>query len=377
MISVAVMILVVIAFGALAIDFSLLFLTRTQLQTAADAAAHAGALTLARSGGDQGAATTSAIQIAAMNRAFTKAPGFTGNIIGPVVITADDVTFPAAHQVHVETHRTAAKGNGLRSGFLRVLDPVQKKVLDITAEATAAYASVCGGTCMMPWCPPDRWTDADGDGDYDAGEFYDPGLTGYRMPDDEGLQIVLKLARHNQDLASEWYYAVDFPPGNKGTPVPGGNRYRDWITGCVDSTLVVEVGDTLQIEPGNMKGPTAQGVALRIAADPGASWDGSTNSVVGSAFARSPRIVKACFFDPTVGVLAPGGGKGAGKGAPKGGSGRKDVVVAKVFAFFLEGVDADGNVTGRYLRTNDSGPVVDCAGGGDPSDFVHHVRLIE
>jgi hypothetical protein len=375
----AVALVVLLGFSALVIDLGFLTLTRTQLQNAADAAALGGAVELALSDGSQAVARSTAIELAADNLAFQGSDQGAGNVLTPVIITSGDISFPQSNRIRVETHRTSNTDDPLHTYFLPVIHPSGGGYGEMTAAATASWVSVCGGSCMKPWCPPDRWHDDDRDGEFDAsskkskgkgkggggggGDYYDPELTGYNAPDDVGVQITLKLRKHNQAMLSEWYYAVDYPAANKGTPITGANRYGEWIAGCPDRSIVVEVGDTLQIEPGNMVGPTEQGVDALIALDPNARWDTQTDQVIYSTFTRSPRVVKACLFDPSVGVIDEG-------------SGRKTVQVAKVFAFFIEAVDSDGEVTGRFLRVSDSGNVVDC-GSPDSRDFLYSVRMVE
>ena len=52
---------------------------------------------------------------------------------------------------------------------------------------------------------------------------------------------------------------------------PGGNNYRNNIATC-DPT-VIGPGTVLDVEPGNMIGPTSQGMNDLIALDPKAQWD--------------------------------------------------------------------------------------------------------
>ncbi|MGB2988891.1 MAG: pilus assembly protein TadG-related protein, partial [Candidatus Zixiibacteriota bacterium] len=102
-IMIAVAIVVIFGFGVVAIDMSLIQLAKTQLQNAADAAVLAGAMAYADEPGDQAekeaAATAEAIRIAGLNAAVQ-------DIERPVVITADDVTFPGSDTIRVTTHRT-------------------------------------------------------------------------------------------------------------------------------------------------------------------------------------------------------------------------------------------------------------------------------
>src|SRR5688500_19227772 len=84
MIFVAVSLAACLAFAVLAIDVGAIFVTRVQLQNAADAAALAGASALLD--GDQAEATDRAIAVAGENVALQDGPE-------PVVISEDDVTF--------------------------------------------------------------------------------------------------------------------------------------------------------------------------------------------------------------------------------------------------------------------------------------------
>jgi Flp pilus assembly protein TadG len=342
---------VLLGFAALAVDFGMLLVTRTQLQNAADSAALAAASTMASSGGDQSAARASAILFASQNKAYRTSVDKKSNLLAAVDVIASDVTFPQTGRVTVSAKRTSARGNALQTIFLRAIDPSATET-DVAASATASYQDVCGVSCAKPWAPPDRWNDADNSGTYNPGttnksEYYDPLTTGFNAPNDIGRQIVLKARQASQSLVKEWYYAVDYPPVNKGNPVPGASQYRAWIDGCPDKTFTVGPGDVLRIEPGNMVGPTNQGVAALIALDPGARWDTATKRVVNSAHARSPRIVAACFIDPSIGVKTV--------------SGKKQVTVVKVFSFFIESTNSSGYVTGRLMRASAPGSVTPCA----------------
>ncbi|MFH1679054.1 MAG: pilus assembly protein TadG-related protein [Candidatus Eisenbacteria bacterium] len=357
----------ILAIAALTIDISLLLLTRVQLQNAADAAALAGAADMAQSGGSQSEARAAAIRLAAANRAFRLADETQGNVMAAVTVAEDDVTFPESGVIRVVAQRTALRENPVRSYFLKVLDPGSNATMDVRAAAAASYLDVCGTGCMMPWAPPDRWYDANDNGKYDPhpssnpDEYYDPDLTGYKAPGDVGSQVTLKYRKANEAMSSEWYYAVNFPAVNKGDPVTGADRYREWIQGCPDPSVLVELDDTLQIEPGNMVGPSQQGVTALIATDPDARWDNTSGRVVDSDFTRSPRIVPVSFMDPTIGLFKTGG--------------RKKIQVAKIASFFIESI-AGGNVTGRFLRVSTPGNYVPCTSQSGES-FLYKVRLTD
>jgi Flp pilus assembly protein TadG len=361
---VAISLVMIFAFAVLAVDLGMLYVTRSQLQNAADAGALAGAMGMIQSLGDSTTAVDWAITLAGENEAFIGGGGGLGNVRSPVVISEDDVTFPAPYQVRVATHRTAATGDPLRTIFLGVINPASDGNAGVRASATAMYYYVNESSCFRPWAPPDRWHDENGDGKYDPddGDYYDPVGTGYRVPDDVGAQITFMLGNGNQDgFGSDWYYAVNFPPVNKGNPISGAAQYRAWIQGCVDPSIMIEIGDTLRCEPGNMVGPTNQGVDALLASDPGAHWDSGTQQVMGSAHPVSPRIIKAALFDPSVGRVSVGGGRG--------------VVVVKMIAFFIEGRAGSGNVVGRFVQLADPG-----GGAGDGPDdpsFLYAVKLVQ
>ena len=86
-------------------------------------------------------------------------------------------------------------------------------------------------------------------------------------------------------MAPSWYNPWDLPGS------VGGNDYRNNIASC--NTHIVQIGDMMTPENGNMVGPTKQGTADLVAKDPGAYWDATCNCVKGSAFAVSPPIASS------------------------------------------------------------------------------------
>jgi Flp pilus assembly protein TadG len=348
LVTVTVAIVALIAFGIVAIDGVILMTTKTQLQNAADSAALAGASGLAE--GSQAVATDRAIRFAGFNSAVEES-------LSPVVITDADVTFPAAGQVRVETHRTAATGDPLRTYFLRLIDLARPNTADVRAVAVAEARDMCGSDCLKPWAVPDRWDDVNGNGIYDEGEPYDPVTTGYLPPDDIGVPIILKIGNPQQSAEPGHFFPIDLPPLGKGeNPETGGDIYREWIATCCPWS--VAIGDSLQLEPGNMVGPTIQGIVDLIALDPNAYWDDGLNTVMGSDFGQSPRVIKVPYFDPSIPPSA----------------GRDLVHVSKIGAFFLEGTGPGSQVTARFMRL--ASPGQPCPPGAGPS-FVVGFTLVE
>lgn len=375
----AVTVTACLAFAVLAIDVGLIILTRIQLQNAADASALAGASALRDLGEDE--ARARAIAVAGENVAWRV--GF-----DPVVITNADVTFPEPGQCRVRTHRTFATGDPLRTFFIKTINPLSNRLAQASAVAVAEWYYVCGTSCVKPWSVPDRWDDLDNDNEYDyeepyqdvnmngswdpgepfddlnsngswdPEEPYDPFATGYLPPADTGLRISLKLGDSNDVIVPGFFYAVDLPPLHSplGPPQTGASIYEWNIAEC--SPYQIDVGDSLQVEPGNMVGPTTHGAQDLIASDPGAYWDPLTQSVQGSNFGTSPREIKIGFFDPRY--------------TPK--SGRNYVIVSKLGAFFIESVANQSTVTGVFMGLGTTGEPCD---PNMPGQFLTALRLVQ
>ncbi len=76
----------------------------------------------------------------------------------------------------------------------------------------------------------------------------------------------------------------------------GAARYRRNI--CTCNRSIIDLDTEYLIEPGNMVGPTFQGVQALIARDPDAYWDDGSNTVVSEYGMDSPRVVTVALFDP-------------------------------------------------------------------------------
>ena len=219
------------------------------------------------------------------------------------------------------------------------------------------------------WDPGEPYDDKNGNGKFDS-EAYSPTLTGY-VPDpvagnslapngDLGLEIQLHMGSPGDTPAPGQYQSIDLPPINRGNPVKGGSEYRDNIANCNSSE--VWPGDWLLLEPGRKVGPTNQGMRDLVAQDPNAYWDPITQSVQGSAFAVSPRIVLIPMYDPRIAIK----------------SGRNQIQVTKVAAFFMEQVTGQADVKGRFLKVRAPGEpcVAANGGGGGGISFTYSMSLI-
>jgi len=412
---------VLATFGVLTIDIGRILLTRNQLQNGADAAALAGAAVFCdnpATATDDGAVAQAKLVGGANNALGLKGP----EAISDMSVTVTHPNNGATNLVEVETRsNTAQYFLRLLQGVAITPPAGTPRAVGATsdlvhARAAAACGATCGVSCVKPWSPPDRWddqtkipgydgtikalgnwandgkyeqedfTDVNGNGVYDQGEpfvdlnangkhdaeFYSPTLTGY-VPDpypgntlapngDLGLQITLEYANGNATtpVASN-YQPVDLPPINRGNPISGANAFRDNIANCNQAEIFP--GDWLATEPGAMVGPTNQGMRDLIAQDPNAYWDPITQSVQGSAFPISPRIVLIPMYDPRT--------------FPR--SGRTAVQVVKVAAFFMEQMQGTSQVRGRFLKVRAPGePCVAIGGGngGSGISFTYNLSLV-
>jgi hypothetical protein len=297
----ALSMVVLLGIAALAIDGGVLFTAKGQLQDAVDAAALAGASGLVLS---QQEAINRAISFAALNNCINQ----------PVTLSAGDITFPAAGQVRVEEHHT------VNLFFARVLG---MNSATIGAVALAELNALVGTDKVKPWAVPFL--------EYTFGDVVD-----------------LKEGGYEVGTPNSWYNPLRFPPGS------GAAAYRDNVINGSQNELFV--GDQLNVEPGNMVGPTQQAVNALIAQDPGAYWDYS-QGIIGSAFpgSTSPRIIKVVFYDP---AFPPG-------------PGLSSITITIFGAFFLEGIQGK-TVVGRFIQMITSGT----SGSGPGPGHLKKVRLI-
>ena len=413
----AVSFAVLTGFGVLTIDIGRILVTHTQLQNAADAAALAGASAFCDDFNASDAEVQSRARLVGESH-YSLAMDKPEKVDIPnsqILITRN--VDEQRNEVEVLTQSTT------KQYFLNLMNgqgwggPGGNSDV-VHAKATAACGATCGVTCVKPWSLPDRWddvtpvagytggtvngkkmpnwrgnnewdseydaggdtnnnglwdpgeayTDGNGNGQYDA-EAYNPLLTGY-IPDpypgnllspggDLGLELTLKSDNDSKPTPGQ-YQAVDLPPVNRGTPITGGAEYERNIAAC--NAAEVWPGDWLQLEPGNMVGPTNQGMRDLIAQDPDAYWDPITQSVQDSKFTISPRIVLVPIHDPRIPIAG----------------GRNTVQVTKVAAFFMEQMEGNAEVRGRFLKVRNPG--TPCAagggGGGGLTSFTYSLSLI-
>lgn len=327
---VAVMLLGVLAVLSLAIDLGMAYTAHVEAQRVADAAALAGASAYL----DHIDPYTAGPDVEARAQGYAAI----NTIRNQPVDTATDLTvefLPADSKVRVAVWR-----RGLPTWFAKLLG-----IDDITVSAVAAAAAVNAGAakCVRPWAIMDMWEekggengcgqDAQCDGWWDEGEEWtfdptqdvyepaqsvgDPNATGYGsaardgvggITNDRGRQITIKAQDPNSEFVVNpgTFLPWQMPDGDGGYST-GAEDYRTNIETCNPEPVFLSDDTTdpdgmyeYPLEFGNMVGPTFQGVRDLIQQDPNASWDQSTESIVGSAFPGfdSPRVIIVGLVDP-------------------------------------------------------------------------------
>lgn len=321
----------------LAIDVGMLMTSRNQAQNAADAGALAGATALVFNDFDDrtstGPAVTNAVAGAQANQVMREVVS-----VGPA-----DVEFPndpsgAPTRVKVTVFRMAARGNPvstLVAGFFGVASA------DIAATATAEASVASGATCIKPFAIPDKWVErqtptwdpTDTFTAYPKNPSLQPdqyvptgnaNYSGYDMERDKGTSLTIKAGTGN-NITPSFYFAWAIPGST------GADDYRWNIENC--NTTVMGPGELLTAEPGNMVGPTIQGIETLIAKDPNAYWDNDNNKPV-STMPRSPRVVVIPVYDPYYYDTGKKNGRNA------------DLKATNFIGFFIERMQG-GDVIGR------------------------------
>ncbi len=389
----AVMLLMLAAISAFAIDYGLFWLSRGAMQNAVDAGAMAGAIALAYDNAtdksDTGPAKRSALTAANKNLVWGQAPA---------INVTTDITFPVCPDggstcVRVDAYRDAAHGNAL---------PVfAGGIVGLTSQgirATATAESMTGNAtnCLKPWALIDRWQEFwpkpgpwtvnstfdkyknNGDRDpkvttpdvYTAptptstGSGFAPLDSSGRYTADYGLQLTLKTGSANLFNAGS-FQALSLK-------CPGGACYEDAIKSCVGTVELI--GGRVTLETGNITGKTRQGTYTDndslCKQDPTAYWDTSLNNghggVAGSQYGISPRLAAVALISPDDLALAKNGKV-------------TDVPIENIMGLFIECPPAvnppPDTVVGRLVLA----PGIRAAGGGNvgtQSSFLKVISLV-
>jgi hypothetical protein len=390
---VAVCLVCLLGMAALAIDLAAGYAWRAEAQKIADSSALAGGSAFLDF------ADAQAVPFA-YDRAYEYALQHTikGEDVDSAELTIEVIL--AERKVRVTVRR-----EGLPTWFGRVLG-----FDDIAVEAIAAAQAVAAGAarCLKPIALPDMWDDVDQDTDsdnvWDTGEEWELGsdpndryqrwdgpgdpdgtmATGYGsdhrtdMPGDFGRSIALKASDPQAETNFEpgiffpWRLPIDpnmedCDQGGGGANDQGGATFRKNLCSC--NTSRIELGQPYDVEPGNMIGPTYQGIDELIDEDPDVYWEPTNgpnggparpdpNSPTGwtDVGTGTPRVVKIALFDPSQ-ITA---------------SGMQSIVFNNFALMFLEDqANPQAPVVARfmYYATGEDGP-------GEGS-LVRYLRLVE
>lgn len=372
LIMVVVAMVALLAFGAFVIDYGVMWTGRGQVQTAADAGALAGAISLAfDSPTDFAGAKTKAQAMARANNVWGQAPA----------VELTDVTFPPCPPgapglpdtcVKVDAFRNQARANPLPMYFGNLVGVAAQGV-----RSTATSQIVTGNStdCLKPWAILDRWNEfgaegflptstydkySDGKGqappqendEYIPPSGSGPG-TGFTLPADLGHRFAVKT--EGADISSGWFREILLPRADGHWT--GGNVYQENIETCGGLPYAIAEPGTacpasigqddaaywatkgcFGVKTGGTVGPTRAGVEFLTSQDTGASYVDGTG-IVGSAYdppTKSPRVVAIGVMDVDD-YLARN---------PTGSTGT--VRLVNIYGFFIEGmgvVAADGSMT--------------------------------
>jgi Flp pilus assembly protein TadG len=335
-VQVAVMLAFLIGLGAIAVDYGVLWLARTEAQNAADAAALAGATALAfDSVGDTSIAQNAAVAAASLNKVKGEAATATDFEFSDCQVslsggfTTADITAPGASTcVKTTVYRDAANGNPLPTYFGHMLNIADQGV---KATATAAAAPANASSCLYPLAIPDHWKKGSGTWNSSSSFVKYDGTLGYptaATPADsyvapsstligDGFQISFLRLNGNYGL-------LTLTMADTATPVPGtprnisagqfvtvqvprhaGSGYSLNMISC--NGVGVGIGDQLALESSPNLATILARANARISLDSGTSWNSTSLRIANSCATSSPpcapispRLVALPVFDLNV-----------------------------------------------------------------------------
>lgn len=363
----AVCIAALLCIVALVIDIGRLYAAKQRAQTVADSAALAGAWMLDGTADSQTPAGNTAQQFALANNDKV---GSSWKVFKPSGGEGVDATFPTTVTKADGTTVTVAPGNSIQTegkvdvdytfaGFMGFLTgTASAKAIAIRTAAENLTAR------MVPWCVSD--TSIWNNGDPDAG-----------LKQPLGTPMTLKITNPKNEasfIGPGNFLCVSYD-GNSG-----GSVYRDRVNGedkngVPPPAVSLSTGGAIDVstEPGNMIGPTTQGLLGgaglegRLNMDPKYTYDQwvQTYDPDTNSCADTPRIVIVPIIDDPGGDL----------------SGRKELDCVGFAAFFIESYDKKtGVVTGRFITGQSNGTEIRWMPGSFPmgtTNLITTIRLVK
>jgi hypothetical protein len=164
-------------------------------------------------------------------------------------VTGPPICLVAGEQcVQVDVFRDTANGNPLPTFFGNAFGIRSQNV---RATATAHAANANHTNCLKPFLIPDKFTDVDMNGIYNAGDIYNP--PGYTLMD-IGTILTLRAGDPKDAAAPSTYYSDG-----------DANVYRDNIVMC---NLEASPTDIVDMLPGRKEGPTSSALTELLANGP-------------------------------------------------------------------------------------------------------------
>jgi Flp pilus assembly protein TadG len=351
-----------LGFVALAVDLGMLYTVRANSQNIADAAALAGAReAFVVPNPDKVLAAKQGAKSAA-------AANYTPESLSDIRLRDADIVVvdsSTEHTVQVTVRRTVANGNPVRTFFAPVLGiPTVSVTATATAEAfipNGASGPRFGSQCVKPWLLPDI--------NPNTGQPYSPA--------DIGTDITVKGGDPQTDSVEPGqFYPLDLQyngitPNCPSCESPASNQngadlYRSNI-GCCNGNTVVCGETRLNLQTGNMVGPTLQGTLCLIHQGQGNSGGqdvlvsvnplqiqyGSNHPGGGGGFGTSSESLQAVpVYDPATNPITPGQGQ------------YPSVLVSKLIQVFIQRAhNPQGTVDATIIQ------VITCAipPGGTPN----------
>jgi Flp pilus assembly protein TadG len=344
---------VVLGFTAMAVDLSQMGAYRSELQRAADAGAHAGAIQLTKSRYDSAAAI--AISFATSNVVFGSAPtvdlveyGTWNNTTGTfTVICSTGVTCSAATVKPADAIRVTIHGSGTNyfAGILGFFG------FTITTKAVGwAAPTVATSGCVKPFAAPYQMLTVALNRARGLPDTYDPSRFPLEQADLDmirdnptALTVCLKegatgtkctIAEAGTSYPGN-FQAVYLEPGNAATYEPNIG------SGCFSAGP----GDALDVLTGNRAGPTSQGTT---------EWCAN--------FAAGSCVMKSALYDALapVGTVATDGQTCTKSTEAANGSGWC-YVIKMIGSFVVTNVidrgPGDATIIGYFTNAIDSGPI--------------------
>jgi hypothetical protein len=393
LVHVAVAMMGLLAFSAVSIDLGTLWIARGQAQNAADAAALSGGVSLAYIDETDVAAAQAAASVVAQQHSIWGAP------VIPAEVTAEAGSCPVGSPgvagicMGVRVSRDATSGTPLPVFFARLFGTTSTE-MHASASAKVMLGNVT--SCPRPLAIFDRWNDlrdsvAPVDGVWafdDAFDAYDASgapIAGvrdlYEPPSDQSTGSGWNLTHVRPSLSQTFRLPVvdgapETPPQadqmvSFDLPRPDGStldvyRYGENLESCAGPQL--SVGQTVATVYAHRPYYTVDPLAALIASDSGATWDDAAQTVRGSLYPVSPRLITIAVVDPD----------DYSRQNRVGGTTHPTLRVRNLVGFFVEDArEGPGgvHVTGRLTRTAGSYSA-DVPAVSDQSAFLRTVALV-